>query len=126
MSRAITRRATAAAILLLVGASAPASGAALSAGCNDLARTALLPEVIAACTADLETGGLQGRELAEAYRRRGVAHARSRQFSEAVGDLDHALAIQPNWPEALADKGRALIQLGSILRPATVSGRRWR
>ena len=46
------------------------------------------------------------------YRRRGVVLWRFRDDQGALDDIERALAMKPDWPRALTDRGQALTRLG--------------
>ena len=49
---------------------------------------------------------------ASAWNAKGVFHAQKREFGEALRSLDRALQIDPDLPQAHANRGRILLALG--------------
>ena len=98
--------------LLLVGASAANSAdASIPSGCVADGPTSALESAIGACTAAIDASHAADADLAEMYRRRGVALWRFRDYQGGLDDIDRALAMKPDWPRALTDRGRALMRL---------------
>lgn len=67
---------------------------------------------VAVCTAALDQDFLAAKERAATYVNRGVLHLRRRDAAAAGADFDAALVIDPELPEALVNRGAALILLG--------------
>ena len=65
---------------------------------------------IAACTAVIRARHPAKGQLPVAYYNRGHAYAERGQRSRALGDFDHAIALNPNYPEALLGRGEILTE----------------
>ena len=97
-----------AAALLLALASVSAAAAGNMAAC----RTAKMPEArIDACSAIIHKGAASVADRAEAFRRRGDAHAARTAYREADADYTEALRLEPASVPALT--GRASARLAS-------------
>ncbi|GGQ50542.1 ATP-binding protein [Kitasatospora griseola] len=66
---------------------------------------------IAAMTLLLSGPALDRPGRAAAHRLRGIGHHSERRHDLALVDFDQAVALDPDWPEALHSRGRALIAL---------------
>lgn len=64
------------------------------------------------CTLALENETLSGHETAATYVNRGVLHLSDGSVEPARQDFERALRIEPALPEALVDRGAALIAGG--------------
>jgi tetratricopeptide (TPR) repeat protein len=65
---------------------------------------------IAACTAVIRSRHPAKAQLPVAYYNRGHAYAETGQRSRALGDFDHAIQLNPNYPEALLGRGELLAE----------------
>lgn len=63
----------------------------------------------AVCTAALQTEVLAHRDRAGTFVNRGVLRLRRLEFNAARGDFDDAVQLQPDLPEAYANRGAALV-----------------
>src|SRR5882724_10886734 len=107
-----------AALLGLAILSAPQSAAAavtsgiavaeISSTAACTAPQAALQKRVDACTALIESGNAEGRNLAVAYGNRGRALFYLKQYDFALADLNEAIRIEPNDPIALTARGRLL------------------
>ncbi|HEX4736966.1 MAG TPA: hypothetical protein VH331_05330 [Allosphingosinicella sp.] len=68
-----------------------------------------------ACDAAIEAAP-QGQDKAELFYTRAYASNEAGRFADALGDLDHALAVEPNNPKFLHERGYTLGALGSYRR----------
>lgn len=91
------------------GLSAECSAAARSVAGNGPARA----EAVQECTLALQNESLSPHEIAATYVNRGVLRLASRDFGNARTDFDAALRVEPNLPEALTNRGAAMIGQGS-------------
>jgi len=64
-------------------------------------------ERIAACTRAIDSGRLQGNELAAAYGNRGAAYKDKGDSSRAIADLNDAIRLDPHDAEAYRNRGIA-------------------
>jgi tetratricopeptide (TPR) repeat protein len=64
-------------------------------------------ERIAACTRAIDSGRLQGKELAAAYGNRGAAHKDKGDTSRAIADLNEAIRLNPHDAEGYRNRGIA-------------------
>jgi tetratricopeptide (TPR) repeat protein len=100
---------------LLVGASAAMSAdGSIPSDCIADGPTSAFESAISACTAAIDASQATDADLAEMYRRRGVALWRFRDYQAGLNDIDRALAMKPDWPLALTDRGRALMRLNRV------------
>lgn len=64
------------------------------------------PDVqISRCTALIKTGKYTGKQLADFFFTRGVAHAKKGDQDRAMSDYNEAIRITPNFPNALINVG---------------------
>jgi tetratricopeptide (TPR) repeat protein len=71
---------------------------------------------ISNCTAEIESGELQGHELAEAYRNRGFAYGDLTDYRRAIADYDTALRLDPRDANTYNNRGLAYSNLGEHRR----------
>lgn len=90
------------------GLAAACSAAARSVANNGPARG----EGLQQCTLALENEVLSSHETAATYVNRGVLRLADRAFGAAKTDFDAALRVEHNLPEALTNRGAALIGQG--------------
>ena len=64
------------------------------------------PEIIRACSAALERGGLQREDLSIVYSNRALGYMHQKQWDEAIADLSEALAIDGTNPFAFNSRGQ--------------------
>src|SRR5690349_12489745 len=60
---------------------------------------------ITACTALIDGKRLTRQNLAVVHTNRGVAHAKTANYSAAIADFDAALRINPNYARATTNRG---------------------
>ena len=92
-------------------------GNGLAAGCSTAARRSAdnwpsRSEGEQECTLALENEALSGHETAATYVNRGVLYLSDGSVEPARRDFERALKIEPALPEALVDRGAALIAGG--------------
>jgi tetratricopeptide (TPR) repeat protein len=71
-------------------------------------------QIIAGCTAMIQSGGLGGRELAAVYFSRGFAHNLNSQPDLAISDLDQVLKLTPDDITAMEERGAAYFSKGDF------------
>jgi tetratricopeptide (TPR) repeat protein len=71
---------------------------------------------IQGCSVLLASGNLRGRDVAGAYWRRGWAYYSSKQYEQAMGDYDRAIALEPRVPEFYNDRGVLWMELQNTER----------
>jgi lipoprotein NlpI len=81
-------------------------------------RTSLTAEVDR-LTADIDSGRLKGKELAETFRRRGIAFSRLSQSERAVEDFAKAIELDPLNPEYYEDRAITYLKLRDFARAQT-------
>jgi lipoprotein NlpI len=81
-------------------------------------RTSLTAEV-GRLTADIDSGRLKGKELAETFRRRGIAFSRLSQSEQAVEDFAKAIELDPLNPEYYEDRAITYLKLRDFARAQT-------
>ncbi len=62
-------------------------------------------QIIAGCTAVIQQGHLAGRDLANAYYNRGLAHSLKLEYDPAIADLSQVVKLAPNDAEAFDQRG---------------------
>jgi len=62
-------------------------------------------QVIAGCTAVIQSGHVSGQDLVNAYYNRGQAHSLKREYDPAIQDLSQVLKLSPNDAEAFDGRG---------------------
>ena len=67
---------------------------------------------IAACTALIESGRLDGRNLGTAYYNRGTARSRDGDEARAIADFGEAIRLDPNDVSAFVNRGIAYLNKG--------------
>lgn len=67
------------------------------------------------CSAAIDSGRWQGRDLAWAYNNRGLAHATAGAYLLAIDDYTQALTLDPAHLGALMNRGNAHAVLGDML-----------
>jgi tetratricopeptide (TPR) repeat protein len=70
------------------------------------------PKAVARCTRVIESGALQGSDLAAAYRQRGAAYRRQGEFERSLADLSAAIRFDPKAAVGYANRAPILIDLG--------------
>ena len=116
----------AAVLVLTLALIPPATFAAQAAGpsAEQLAqaaqtkRAALVAE-IDRLTADIDSGRLRGKELAEAFRRRGIALSWLTQNQRAVEDIGKAIELEQLSPQYYEDRAITYLKLGELARAQT-------
>jgi lipoprotein NlpI len=71
-------------------------------------------QVIAGCTAGIESGRWSGKELAVAYNNRGGARNMNGDFDDAIEDFDEAIRLDPKYALAFNNRGSAWIGMGDF------------
>jgi tetratricopeptide (TPR) repeat protein len=80
------------------------------AQCNDKRSNAAL----AGCTALIQANAESGEKLAAAYRKRGLAHDRRKEYAAAIGDFDQAARLAPCNDASLFDRGLTYMHKGDL------------
>lgn len=93
-----------AAVLMAAYAPAHAQSAQDSDMCHGR-NNASFDQIIAGCTAVIQQGHLAGKDLANAYFNRGLAHSLKREYDPAIADLSQAVKLEPNDAEAFDERG---------------------
>lgn len=70
---------------------------------------------LAACAAIIDGAKGQDSDLAWAYNNRGIAHAASGDFLNAIADYTSAIELAPDHPAAWSNRGSAYAFLGDLL-----------
>ena len=68
---------------------------------------------IDACTAIISSGRLKGEALGVAYALRGLAHLDRSDIPHAIGDLNHAIDLAPDFAPAYQNRGNAWFARGN-------------
>ena len=76
------------------------------------------PDVVATCTAALDSGDLTLRDQMATLVNRGIVRFRMEDFDGAIADFDAALAIRPGQPDALINKGITMLAAGASVDSA--------
>ena len=76
-------------------------------------------QTIEGCTALIEHGGLQGRELAIVLYDRGLSYENKNQLPLALEDFSQAVALDPSYAEAFNDRGNTLFKMHENERAIT-------
>ena len=69
---------------------------------------------IDACTAIIASGRLRGEALGVAYALRGLAHLDRGDIPHAIGDLNHAIELAPDFAPAYQNRGNAWYARGNF------------
>jgi lipoprotein NlpI len=113
-------RAPLAALVLILAA----HGAAAAEPGSDLAQTMqaerqqAIERLIGAASAQIESGAIEGRQLAEAFRNRGVGRSYLKQYAEALEDFSRAIEIDQVNPQYYEDRAIAYLKLREF-KPAS-------
>ena len=71
---------------------------------------------IAACSRAIASGNYKGEKLAVLYNDRGVEHANKGERDRSIADLDQAIRLKPDYPEAYSNRGDAWRIKGDLVR----------
>jgi|SRR5579871_6223878 len=71
---------------------------------------------IAACTRGIASGKYKGDKLAVLYNDRGVEYANKGDRDRSIADLDQAIKLKPDYPEAYSNRGDAWRIKGDLVR----------
>jgi tetratricopeptide (TPR) repeat protein len=83
--------------------------------CNG--NTGATPELqISSCTAVIESGRHEGKNLANAFNNRGLAYNKKGQYDRAIQDLDQAIQLNPQHALAFINRGLAYNNKGQYDR----------
>jgi lipoprotein NlpI len=74
---------------------------------------------VAALTSEIESGSLDGKELADAYRLRGIAYSQLNQDERAVHDFGSAIELEQLAVEYYADRAIAYLRLREFTKANT-------
>src|ERR1019366_8250522 len=80
--------------------------------CNQVLVQVLSEEKIAACTREINSGLLQGTDLATAYLNRGIAYARAPDIDRAFADYGEAIRLDPKNTTAYTGRGGLYLRKG--------------
>ena len=58
-------------------------------------------------------------DVAAAYNNRGMAYTYQGKFEQAIADLDEAIRLQPNYPDAYGNRGNAYTNQGQLVQAFT-------
>ncbi|NNM98359.1 MAG: tetratricopeptide repeat protein [Candidatus Eremiobacteraeota bacterium] len=73
-------------------------------------------QVVAACTAEIESGQYSGADLADIYNDRGLGYRDGGEPTNAIADYNEALSLDPSSVSALVNRGTAFVDLGEYDR----------
>lgn len=76
------------------------------------------PQALAVCSRALAHENLDHADEIATRVNRGIVHFRLNDFASALADFDHVLAIHPNQPDALINKGMTLLANGGEVESA--------
>src|ERR1035437_445783 len=62
---------------------------------------------IGACTATIQSGRWQGKNLAMVFNNRGIAYKNKGQYDRAIQDYDQAIKLNPNDADAIKNRAEA-------------------
>jgi len=79
----------------------------------------LLTSRIAALTGEIESGTLEGKELADAYRLRGIAYSQLSEDERAVRDFTSAIELEQVAVEYYADRAITYLRLRELKKANT-------
>src|ERR1700693_1912285 len=82
--------------------------------CNQVLVQVLSEENIAACTREINSGLLQGADLATAYLNRGVAYATAHDVDRAFDDYSEAIRLDPKNTTAYTGRGGLYLRKGDV------------
>lgn len=71
---------------------------------------------VEACTALIETPGVDPQVAAEAYAERALAHSLRRQYDMSIADYDRAIDLRPNFAMALNNRAWAYFKKGEAIK----------
>src|SRR5690348_18514009 len=94
---------------LVAACASPAATAAQTRDLRDCATQtqSLADQRIAACTKLLNSGRLKGKPLGVTYGLRGLAYLDRGDVPHAIGDLNNAIQIAPDFAPAYQNRGNA-------------------
>ena len=111
----------AAALICLAALATPAAAQTLEqklAWCNDRDGQFAPDLVISGCTAHIQTGRLDTRNLATVLFNRGNAYFDQRDFARAIADYSEVVRLNPRFANAYANRALAYEELGDQARAA--------
>ena len=73
-----------------------------------------MESIIARNSEQIEAGAMEGRELAAAFRARGVARRALTQYGEALADLSQAVALDPFSAQNYEERARTYLRLREL------------
>lgn len=79
-------------------------------------RSVTAAQVVAACTAEIESGRYSGADLANIYNDRGLGYRDGGSPAQAIADYNQALTLDPHSVSALVNRGTAFVDLGEYDR----------
>jgi len=91
-------------VLMAAYAPAHAQSAPDSDACHGR-NNASYDQIIAGCTAVIQSGHQSGQDLANAYFNRGLAHSLKLEYDPAIADLSQVVKLSPNDAEAFDQRG---------------------
>ena len=100
-------------LLTLAGAPGNATGALSLEEALERAETAPDELTIRNLTTIIESGEIEGRQLAWALNQRGFRHYMNGALKKALRDFDRALEIVPGYASALGNRGSTLFEMGA-------------
>lgn len=71
------------------------------------------PDAVAICSTALRDANLSSYDRVATLVNRGIIQFRIENFDAAIGDFDAAMAIEPNQPDAMIDRGITMLAAGA-------------
>lgn len=80
--------------------------------------TARTPQAVPVCTKALRSGNLDTYDQMATLVNRGIVRFRISDFDGAIADFDAAMALRPNQPDAMINRGITMLAAGHALEPS--------